>query len=268
MTPHGAPHACAAGRNSGTTKLNEIQDFRGADHICHGLQGQVEKLRLASALADANIAAHPPVHTATPTEPPSSITPPAPQSSAAPKLLAHSVGFGGAGGTNADAGVTCAVVRKLYLDAEKAQRFLATLHATQHTSLDDLPDEHLPTVERIAGSCAASCMQLWAAVIHYDVAPEIFPTLAQHPQHEQHFPPNAAPSDATKGAHGRVCKVVAAPAQEQVAHNGAQSAPTGGSVPPTGSLPPLPKDAQCSVCLLYTSPSPRDRQKSRMPSSA
>ena len=30
----------------------------------------------------------------------------------------------------------------------------------------------------------------------------------------------------------------------------------------------LPILAQCSVCLLYTSPSPRDRQKSRMPSSA
>ena len=27
-------------------------------------------------------------------------------------------------------------------------------------------------------------------------------------------------------------------------------------------------DAQCTSCLLYTSPSPRDRQKSRMPSSA
>ena len=26
--------------------------------------------------------------------------------------------------------------------------------------------------------------------------------------------------------------------------------------------------AQCTTCLLYTSPSPRDRQKSRMPSSA
>ena len=26
--------------------------------------------------------------------------------------------------------------------------------------------------------------------------------------------------------------------------------------------------AMCDVCLLYTSPSPRDRQKSRMPSSA
>ena len=25
---------------------------------------------------------------------------------------------------------------------------------------------------------------------------------------------------------------------------------------------------QCKLCLLYTSPSPRDRQKSRMPSSA
>ena len=27
-------------------------------------------------------------------------------------------------------------------------------------------------------------------------------------------------------------------------------------------------DFGCNVCLLYTSPSPRDRQKSRMPSSA
>ena len=27
-------------------------------------------------------------------------------------------------------------------------------------------------------------------------------------------------------------------------------------------------DANCPICLLYTSPSPRDRQKSRMPSSA
>ena len=30
----------------------------------------------------------------------------------------------------------------------------------------------------------------------------------------------------------------------------------------------LPDGAQLEVCLLYTSPSPRDRQKSRMPSSA
>ena len=28
------------------------------------------------------------------------------------------------------------------------------------------------------------------------------------------------------------------------------------------------KSTGCSICLLYTSPSPRDRQKSRMPSSA
>ena len=29
-----------------------------------------------------------------------------------------------------------------------------------------------------------------------------------------------------------------------------------------------PEDAVYQICLLYTSPSPRDRQKSRMPSSA
>ena len=29
-----------------------------------------------------------------------------------------------------------------------------------------------------------------------------------------------------------------------------------------------PKDSKANACLLYTSPSPRDRQKSRMPSSA
>src|SRR5678809_62717 len=30
----------------------------------------------------------------------------------------------------------------------------------------------------------------------------------------------------------------------------------------------IPDQLQCFCCLLYTSPSPRDRQKSRMPSSA
>ena len=30
----------------------------------------------------------------------------------------------------------------------------------------------------------------------------------------------------------------------------------------------LKKTGQVNICLLYTSPSPRDRQKSRMPSSA
>ena len=30
----------------------------------------------------------------------------------------------------------------------------------------------------------------------------------------------------------------------------------------------IPPKGQLSICLLYTSPSPRDRQKSRMPSSA
>ena len=34
------------------------------------------------------------------------------------------------------------------------------------------------------------------------------------------------------------------------------------------SLGLQPKNAKEYVCLLYTSPSPRDRQKSRMPSSA
>ena len=32
--------------------------------------------------------------------------------------------------------------------------------------------------------------------------------------------------------------------------------------------PTLLSDEQAQTCLLYTSPSPRDRQKSRMPSSA
>ena len=36
----------------------------------------------------------------------------------------------------------------------------------------------------------------------------------------------------------------------------------------TVSLPHLEKLAEDSVCLLYTSPSPRDRTRSRMPSSA
>ena len=32
--------------------------------------------------------------------------------------------------------------------------------------------------------------------------------------------------------------------------------------------PEKPRNVRCASCLLYTSPSPRDRQKSRMPSSA
>ena len=32
--------------------------------------------------------------------------------------------------------------------------------------------------------------------------------------------------------------------------------------------PPMPPQPPSNICLLYTSPSPRDRQKSRMPSSA
>ena len=35
-----------------------------------------------------------------------------------------------------------------------------------------------------------------------------------------------------------------------------------------GRLSSEPLAALCEACLLYTSPSPRDRQKSRMPSSA
>ena len=34
------------------------------------------------------------------------------------------------------------------------------------------------------------------------------------------------------------------------------------------SIKDIPNQAQSLFCLLYTSPSPRDRQKSRMPSSA
>ena len=37
---------------------------------------------------------------------------------------------------------------------------------------------------------------------------------------------------------------------------------------PDGEVPFTPNDAPAGTCLLYTSPSPRDRQKSRMPSSA
>ena len=35
-----------------------------------------------------------------------------------------------------------------------------------------------------------------------------------------------------------------------------------------GTMAALVSLALCALCLLYTSPSPRDRQKSRMPSSA
>ena len=43
----------------------------------------------------------------------------------------------------------------------------------------------------------------------------------------------------------------------------------GGAAPAGGTPPAAPEDpTQRCRCLLYTSPSPRDRQKSRMPSSA
>ena len=37
---------------------------------------------------------------------------------------------------------------------------------------------------------------------------------------------------------------------------------------PQGKIPTLQEGSLVLTCLLYTSPSPRDRQKSRMPSSA
>ena len=42
----------------------------------------------------------------------------------------------------------------------------------------------------------------------------------------------------------------------------------GGFIMAGGSMKPIIKAAPVETCLLYTSPSPRDRQKSRMPSSA
>ena len=40
------------------------------------------------------------------------------------------------------------------------------------------------------------------------------------------------------------------------------------TVPMAGPLVPLLEEAGAEVCLLYTSPSPRDQRGSRMPSSA
>ena len=40
------------------------------------------------------------------------------------------------------------------------------------------------------------------------------------------------------------------------------------SMVPEGDVPYTPNDAPVGTCLLYTSPSPRDRTRSRMPSSA
>ena len=48
----------------------------------------------------------------------------------------------------------------------------------------------------------------------------------------------------------------------------AVSAAVSTSADTVAQLPSAEKDAAQSACLLYTSPSPRDRQKSRMPSSA
>ena len=40
------------------------------------------------------------------------------------------------------------------------------------------------------------------------------------------------------------------------------------TIEPNKGIVPVPDQRLLKICLLYTSPSPRDRQKSRMPSSA
>ena len=83
-------------------------------------------------------------------------------------------------------------------------------------------------------------------------------------------PLNSSPSLLVCALAGAfACAASAAPAANDV--QSIWLAPTGTS--PLSAKAPLrieisPAESQCRACLLYTSPSPRDVEESRMPSSA
>ena len=80
-------------------------------------------------------------------------------------------------------------------------------------------------------------------------------------------PPGAAPAPAAPAAQSK-------PADAKPAEATPTDAPAPASTGPTEIIfwghadHPIYDAGQAYICLLYTSPSPRDRQKSRMPSSA
>lgn len=211
------------------------------------MQGQAEKLRLASAVVDANISAHPGVHPPNPgTVAPAAHAPTQPPScrarshAPAPERTTDAAAAGGVGGTSEDAGAdhvvrSRSVAIHLHDVAASARHFVSTLPAG-HVSMGDLPTTEAATARHLAGSCATSCMQFWAASIHYDVAPQIAATLAQHTQYGKQPADdvNAPASElTTRSSHERACKAAPKPTQKQVAHNSAsESGPL--LLPPAG----------------------------------
>ena len=88
-----------------------------------------------------------------------------------------------------------------------------------------------------------------------------------------------SPAGPTVGAGGVISGLTSGTAYDVVADNGScSSGATTFSVDPQLTVPADPivstgaatctADGTATICLLYTSPSPRDRQKARMPSSA
>ena len=131
--------------------------------------------------------------------------------------------IGGEAGASEDAradDVAQSTASQLHESAARARLFLSTLPAS-HVSMGDLPQAEAATACNLADSCAASCMQLWAASLHYDVAPQISAKLAQHTQHGEQRKDDVHPQAsrrATWASQGRVCKP---PQPTQVAHNDA-----------------------------------------------
>ena len=140
------------------------------------MQMRADALRLASAVADANISAHPaPVTTsAAPGAAAKSLTPKySPAHCAADAAVDGGLGAAPCGARR--------IAQKLCATVETVRQFLAThyLLATE-MAMHHLSEDDAATARRLASACTTSCMQIWAAGIHDDVAQHIHSMLAQH----------------------------------------------------------------------------------------
>ena len=88
-----------------------------------------------------------------------------------------------------------------------------------------------------------------------------------HTAYDEHMEELAAGGNAPAAAASAPAKAPAAAAGTGMA---ATAKAAGAAAPEAGAKQTegTPQDKYIHICLLYTSPSPRDRQKSRMPSSA
>lgn len=107
-------------------------------------------------------------------------------------------------------GGTTYIAEQLLDATDNARQFLSKHSAqTPQLHMRDLSEEDAATAQRLADACSMSCMQIWGAAIHHDVAQHIHSTLAQHVKHE--LAPVQAP--ARRSAKRRsAARATAAPA--------------------------------------------------------